>query len=215
MCRDDATTNELREELHRRQLAIEEMSHRFRNQLQIICNLLDIQASRTSNAETLDALKQCRARVGSIAMVHDMLRPDSSEQKVDAGQYLESLVAAIAAAWCGEDSPVKAQVRAAKIMLKPARAAVVGLIVTELVTNALKHACAADATGRIEVEAHQDNSQVHLVVSDDGRGLPEGVSIENSTAGGLRLVKALVAQLKGRVEYERTKGTKFTIVFPA
>ena len=215
MCRDDATTDELREELHRQRLTIEEMNHRFRNQLQIISNLLDIQASRTSNAETLDALKQCRARVGSIAMVHDLLRAESSDQKIDIGQYLEALVAAIAVAWLGGNLQVKTEVSAAKISLKPARAAVVGLIVTELVTNALKHAFAADAKGRIGVEVRQEGSEIELVVSDDGCGLPEGLSIEASTAGGLRLVNALVAQLKGNVEFEVARGTKFTIVFPA
>ncbi len=97
-CRD-LNIDQLKAELQRRQLAMDEMNHRFRNQLQIISNLLDIQASQSKSREVIDALRQCRTRVASIVMVQDMLKPGACVATVQLDQYLPTLVAAVASAW--------------------------------------------------------------------------------------------------------------------
>jgi two-component sensor histidine kinase len=213
MSADDRIT-ELEEQLRRKDLAIEEMNHRFRNQLQIVSNLLDIQASRSTSKETIEALRQCRSRVASIAMVQDMLRV-GQDAAVEMDQYLPALVSAIAAAWKGAGASVIARVEAEKLSLTPARAAVAGLVVTEFVTNAFKHAFAPDATGHINVGLTCSEGKVRLVIGDDGRGMPDGLSVAHATRGGLRLVKALVSQLKGKTEYAPGPGTTVTVTFPA
>jgi two-component sensor histidine kinase len=209
----DEQIGELQEQLRQTELAMEEMNHRFRNQLQIISNLLDIQAAKSGSSETVDALRQCRARVGSIAMVHDMLRVGGA-QAVEMDEYLQALVVAIAAAWKGDDKNVSVKVEAARVMMKPARAAVVGLVVTELVTNAFKHAFVAGGKGQMAVCLKDEGGEVSLSVADDGRGMPEGVRIGDAASGGLRLVRALVGQLKGQVESAVGQGTKVTVIFP-
>jgi two-component sensor histidine kinase len=214
MSHDNDTISQLQERLRQRELAIEEMNHRFRNQLQIISNLLDIQAAKSSNGEVLDALRQCRSRVGSIAMVQDMLRPGSSSGIVKVDEYLAALASALGDSWGGEGTPVKTTVHAARVSLTPARAAVVGLILTELVTNAFKHAFRKGAVGRVTIELSGDGSAVRLSVADDGIGLPAGVSIKDSSTGGLRLVRSLAEQLKGRIELASGNGTKITVIFP-
>jgi two-component system, sensor histidine kinase PdtaS len=211
----DETIQHLQEQLRLRDLAIEEANHRFRNQLQIILNLLDLQAARASNPEVSESLRQCRMRVRSIAMVQEMLRPGPSAGAVYLDEYLSALAAALGDAWAGEGKGVRPIVRAARVMLVPAKAATIGLIVTELLTNAFKHAFAAGADGRIDVELSEDAGCMTLVVSDNGGGLPAGVSIKDAAAGGLRLVKALVAQLKGEVKTQCIAGTRVSIEFPA
>jgi two-component sensor histidine kinase len=214
MCPDDATTNELREQLRQSQLAIEEMNHRFRNQLQMISNLLDIQAAKSSNSEVLDAMRQCRARVGSIAIVQDMLRPGASAGIVKVDEYLAALASVLGDSWGGQTTTIKISVHAAKVSLTPARAAVVGLIVTELVANAFKHAFRKGTAGRVTIELAQSGGLVGLSVEDDGCGLPVGISIASVSTGGLRLTRSLAEQLKGQIELASGNGTKITVVFP-
>jgi two-component sensor histidine kinase len=212
MCPDKLTSKQFEQQLRRQELAMEEMNHRFRNELQIISNLLEIQAAKSFNSEVLDALRQCRARVGSIVAVHDILRPGSRAVRVD--EYLRALVAALVAAWCGEDTSLSAEVKADSTELLPARAAVVGLLVTELVTNAFKHAFGPGQKGRVIVEFGEKKMELVLVVSDSGRGFASGDCVEKATGGGLRLVRSLVGQLRGQLKCSSAGGARIEIVFP-
>lgn len=194
-----------------RKLLLSDINHRVKNHLQSVGGLLDV-ASRRS--ETLDEAKAALAagasRLGVLGRVYTRLHLADHATVISMRGFIETLCADLNASLIGERA-VAVRVEAADVELDSTRAVLVGLIVNELVQNALKYAFPDDRAGTVCVFFEREGDGFRLAVHDDGTGLPE----EARRGSGTRLVRALAQQLSGSVDWQGPPGTDVTIRFPA
>jgi two-component sensor histidine kinase len=190
------------------QLLLSEMSHRVKNKFAMVVSMIALQA-RQSPPETRAALEAIDSRVRVIAKVHDYLQHSRHEGLVNMREYLLGLCQFLEEALCSLRL-VKLFASAEPIVLPPDRALSIGLIVNELVTNALKYAFPDDRTGRVEVLLEKRDGLLCLSVADDGVGCTE-----QEIGLGTKLVKLLAAQLGGEARWQSLHpGCRASVVMP-
>jgi two-component system, chemotaxis family, sensor kinase Cph1 len=208
-----AATAALERALADRETLLRELHHRVKNNLAVVDDLLSLQTRRAPDPATREALGQNRARVRAMALVHELLYQQKQLGAVPVRAYAERLVGALADAYRDTVPGVAARVSAGALELDIDRAVPFGLIVTELVTNAYKHAFPNGRAGTIEVRAEPLARGWQLAVSDDGAGFAPGAALAGSKSLGGRLVAALAAQLGGTVAVTGPPGTTVTVAF--
>ncbi|MCV7252023.1 sensor histidine kinase [Mycolicibacterium fluoranthenivorans] len=175
---------------------IREIHHRVKNNLQTVAALLRLQARRTNNAEGREALNESVRRVSSIALVHDALSM-SVDEEVNLDEVVDRIVP-IMNDVASVDSPIRITREGDLGVLDADRATALIMVITELVQNALEHAFDGQVYGAVTIRAERSARWLDVVVHDDGRGLPEGFSLEKSDRLGLQIVRTLVsAELDG------------------
>ncbi len=209
--RDEAA---LKRSLSEKEVLLKEIHHRVKNNLQIITSLLNLQARDLGPGPARAALQESQARVRSMALVHETFYRASDFAHVDLHVYSETLTARIAHASIRPGITVNAT--GAGVLVGIDTAVPVGLILNELVTNALKHGFEGREHGCVTVDVHRrDPGTVALTVADDGVGLPASMDVRAISSMGMTLVTGLVEQLNGTMAIDRSSGTTFTITFPA
>ncbi len=206
----------LRRSLSEKELLLREVHHRVKNNLQVICSLLDLQSRSISDPQSLERFQESQDRIRSMVFIHDQLHRTDDLETVDLRSYLELLVAHLAQSHADPSGRVKLRTELEELRLDLDRALACGLIVNELVTNALKHAFEGDASGEVVVSCKSSpGGTVCLEVADNGRGF-EGEPGARSTASlGLSLVSTLARQLHGRLSSSGRRGASFRLEFPA
>jgi PAS domain S-box-containing protein len=200
--------------LQRKKMLLQEMQHRVANSLQIIASILLLKARTVQSEETRQHLRDAHQRVMSVAGVQQQLLASSHGEPIEIGPYLSRLCEALLASMTDDIRPISLQVRAGVGTVSSADAVSIGLIVTELVINAFKHAFVGRATGLLVVTYEADETNWRFAVSDDGIGTPEGhLNLDRATPGlGAIIVEALAKQLDARVEVARNpQGTTVSI----
>jgi two-component sensor histidine kinase len=199
-----------------RAMLLREVNHRVGNSLQLIASLLHMQGNANPSKAVKDALNNATSRVMAVAQVHRRLYTSDNVKAVAVDQYLAALVEDLRVS---ADSDVLAQltITADPIETDPDRAVAVGVIVNELIMNALKYAYPAGAGPiRVGLKARDDNSAI-VSVEDDGVGMTthtSGASTRRSTGLGQRIVRAMADKLGGQIEHDRThRGTRIEIAF--
>jgi chemotaxis protein methyltransferase CheR len=192
---------------------LHEMQHRVVNSLQIIASILLLKARTVRSDETRLHLHDAHRRVMSVAAVQQQLQASRHGEQIPVTPYLSRLCETLAASMIGEDRPVKVEVRAGAGEVSSNEAVSIGLIVTELMINALKHAFAnVSASGLIVVSYEVAGTAWRLAVCDDGAGKPEGEVVRTTPGGlGTSIVEALAKQLEGRVEISPTTPHGMTV----
>jgi PAS domain S-box-containing protein len=203
------------EEGHRaREAYFKELHHRVQNNLQVISSLLFLQSAFTADAKMLEALRESRDRVRSIALILEKLYGSLELARFDLGEYARDLVADLMRSYGVDRARVSTHVAADPISLELDAAIPCALILNELVSNVFKHAFPAGARGRLDVEARTvAPASVVLTVRDDGVGMPAGHDSRARASFGLRLVADLTRQLDGAIETESGEGTAVRIRF--
>jgi PAS domain S-box-containing protein len=216
VARDVTAERELMEKLaaslKEREVLLQEVHHRVKNNLQVISSLINMQARQLGNAVALDALEECRARVEAIALIHDKLYQTNDYASVPFGEYARGLVHSV----FQTHRPVAGTVELVldidgQVVLPVGRAIPCGLILNELITNAIKHAFPGGKRGTIRVSLHRRGEALVLAVSDDGVGMPAAFDVRTSKSLGMHLVAMLVRQLKGQLEIARGVGASFRV----
>jgi PAS domain S-box-containing protein len=203
----------LRASLREREVLLQEVHHRVKNNLQIVSSLIGMQVRQISLQEGRDALLECQRRIQTIALIHEKLYQSDDYARVPFSDYASGLVANIFEAASDRSQPIGLEVGTDSISLPVDRAIPCGLILNELVANALKHAFRGRDRGCVRVQLRREEAEVMLAVSDDGVGLPPDFDVHRAPTLGLQLVTALVEQLRGRLEIERRAGTTFRVRF--
>lgn len=203
---------ELKRSLNDKVALLQEVHHRVKNNLQVIASLLAMQASCVENAETTAKLQISERRVMSMAMIHESLYSNESMSSLDFAEYGADLVAQLFAFYPQGES-VTYNIQAASTTLPIEQAVPCGLILNELVTNALKYAY-PDGKGEILIRLSSHDDHVCLSVSDQGVGLPLDFNASESKSLGMKLVRALTEQLDGNLEVGPSPGASFTVRFP-
>jgi PAS domain S-box-containing protein len=203
----------MRSSLEEKVLLLKEIHHRVKNNLQVICSLLNLQA-QSADPGARELLQQSHNRVRTMALIHEKLYESGDLARVEAVPYLRTLTTAALYAYDVSQERIAAAVEGDPIALDADTAIPLGLLVNELVTNAVKHAFPGGRGGTIAVTLRgEDGGRLHLQVRDDGVGLPPGGAGERAGGLGLQLVEALVEQLSGTLEVAREAGTRFDIRF--
>jgi len=189
-----------------------EMSHRVANSLQIIASILLLKARSVESVETREHLEDAHRRVMSVAALQQQLKATGNGEQVDVGDYMVKLCNTLSGSMIRETQPITLSVKADHSPVLSDKAVSLGLIVTELVINALKHAFPTTMSGcEITVSYDVKPSEWTLKVSDNGSGMPDTVA-EKSKGLGTILVKALAQQLDANVLVASTpKGTSVAI----
>jgi two-component sensor histidine kinase len=193
-----AQTQEL---VAQKQVLLQEMQHRVANSLQIIASILLLKARAVSSEETRGHLQDAHQRVMSVATVQQYLHMTDGIDLIDASTYLTKLCAGLEASMVGEAQPVRIATIADSAMIESATAVSLGLIVTELVINALKYAFPGGKPGALIMVTYESNQDDwKLIVSDNGIGIEALVQPSASGGLGTTIVKALAKQLGAQVE---------------
>jgi two-component sensor histidine kinase len=204
--------------LDQKEVLLAEMSHRVANSLQIIASILLMKARAVDSEETRVHLQDAHRRVMSVASVQQHLQGSGKGGMIAVGPYLSKLCEALAGSMIADDRPISLQVVANHGATNSERAVSLGLVVTELVINALKHAF-PDQTraGHVIVGYEVNGSNWKLSISDDGVGLPDGAPVIRKGGGlGKSLVKALAQQLEAEVEVTSSQaGTTVSVTHAA
>jgi two-component sensor histidine kinase/PAS domain-containing protein len=198
---------------------IREIHHRVKNNLQTVAALLRLQARRTNNAEGREALIESVRRVSSIALVHDALSM-SVDEEVNLDEVIDRILPIMndVAAPDNPDTPIRVNRVGDLGVLDADRATALIMVITELVQNAIEHAFdASTQQGCVTIRAERSARWLDVVVHDDGRGLPDGFSLEKSDRLGLQIVRTLVsAELDGSLGMHEvpTGGTDVVLRVP-
>ena len=187
--------------LKQKDMLLDEIQHRIANSLQIIAGIILMKARAVSSEETRLLLQDTHDRVISIATVQQQLNASGILGPIEMVPYLTRLSDALAASMIGDTRPVTLKVVGTAGSLSSRQAESVGLITTELVMNALKHAFPSEnMKGRINIAYDVDGTNWKLTVADNGIGKPDGVFAQSKTGLGTGMVKALAQELNANVE---------------
>jgi two-component sensor histidine kinase len=214
---EDITDRRIAERLlhslsEQKDMLLSEMSHRVANSLQIIASILLLKARSVQSEETREHLEDAHRRVMSVASLQQHLKATGMGEEIEVGAYLSTLCEALSGSVVRERRPITLSVAAGQAAVRSEQAVSIGLIVTELVINALKYAFSVDiAAGEIVVGYKVNGAEWALSVSDNGGGMLEKPD-KKSTGLGTTLVKALAQQLGAQVEIKTGKnGTVVSI----
>lgn len=186
-------------------MLLSEMSHRVANSLQIIASILLLKARSVQSEETRGHLEDAHRRVMSVASLQQHLKATGMGEEIDVGSYLLKLCETLSGSMIRERRPITLDVVAGAGAVRSEQAVSIGLIVTELVINALKHAFPVDIkAGHIVVGYEVRGTEWTLSVSDNGGGIPKGQS-ERRSGLGTTLVKALAQQLEAQIKTISTR----------
>ena len=210
--------------LREKEIMLQEIHHRVKNNLQIISSLLDLQSTSIQDPRIVQALQNSQARIRSMALVHERLYRSPDLTRIDAAVYVRSLASYLFMAYANDIGDVVPNVQIDDISLAIDTAIPCGLIINELISNGLKYAFPPDRDwpqgerGEIRIEMRQAESelgqQIHILVSDNGVGLPPDLDWQNPSSLGLQLVHMLTQQLDGILELDQSSGTSFRLSFP-
>lgn len=205
----------LRSSLEEKESLLKEVHHRVKNNLQVISSLVNLQLRKVKNEDVRAFLRDTQNRIRSMAMLHEILYRSGSVADVHFPLYLKRLCDHLACSFGSGARNVRLRHEISDVPLGPDQAITAGLIVNELVTNAIKHAFPSGQEGDVLVELRApDNDSLLLRVADNGVGLPSDTRLETAESLGLLLVVSLIRQLNGRLSLGSGPGAAFEIVFP-
>jgi PAS domain S-box-containing protein len=211
----------LRDSLEEKEVMLSEIHHRVKNNLQVIIALMGLQAESVTDKKTQEMLAELQSRARTMSLVHETLYQSHNVARVNLTSYIQTLTAHVMQT-ISINFHTSLRVRADEIFVGIDAAIPCGLIINELVTNALKHAFSAQLLSgekkpgscEICIDVRADGPVMSLSVSDNGTGLPEGFNWKQPTSLGLRLVNILACnQLRGTIDVKTDRGTTFTITF--
>ncbi len=204
----------IRASLDEKVLLLREIHHRVNNNLQIIISLIKLQTRTLEDEKMKQVLSGMRNRVQAMAIVHEKLYQSKSLTSIDIAEYTRFLATQLFAFYSVDHRRVALRTEMEKSLLDIETAIPLGLIINELVSNALSHAFPDDRKGAITISSHLTGDMVSLEIADDGVGLSPDYDWQGGASLGFRLINSLVDQLGGTIERKKGKGTTFNILFP-
>lgn len=202
--------------LKEKEILLKEIHHRVKNNMQVVTSLMNLQAAKTPNKLIKDAFLDAQSRVQSMAIVHEILYRSQNIMEINLQSYIEKLVKHLLQAFSSRINRVDFKIDAGELAIGIDQASPCGLILNELITNALKYAFPPDNDGVIQIMAAcGPDDKITMVVADNGIGLPQDIDPSTSETLGLRLVIRLIEdQLGGIWWIDRDNGTCWTIQWP-
>ncbi|WP_300358823.1 histidine kinase dimerization/phosphoacceptor domain -containing protein [Fluviicola sp.] len=201
--------------LHEKEVLLKEVHHRVKNSLQIVSSLLNLQESQLTDEIAIDALRNSKIRIQTIALMHQSLyQSDADLGRVNSASYLQNILSLQLQALSVKTKQIETYTDFEDLELSIDQAVPLGLIASELINNALKHAYKETKNPHLSLITKMVDNELLLKISDNGSGF-ESNDFRNHFSLGLEIVEALNNQLHGKMECPSTpKGTSFTFLFP-
>lgn len=214
-------TRELRESeerlsasLKEKDILLKEVYHRVKNNLQTVSSLLSLQSESITDPATRELFIENQNRIRSMAMIHERLYRSKSLARIDFREYLEGLATSLFRSY-RVTGDISLRVDVKDVSLEVNAAITCGLIVNELLSNALKHAFPDNRAGDVVITmAPTPEGSYTLTFSDNGVGLPRGYTLEEAKTLGMNLIATLTQQLRGTLDLDTANGTRYVITFP-
>jgi len=205
----------LRSALHEKEVLLREIHHRVKNNMQVISSLLNLQSAQVEDPVIKAMFRDSQFRIRSMALVHESLYRSASLSQIDFSEYIRKLFSHLSQALGVSETRIAARFDFEEIFLDINTAIPLGLIVSELVTNAMKHAFPWGRPGEIRLELHRAETGEGwvLIVADDGVGFPRSLDFQTMDSLGLQIVRLLVDQLDAEIELMKEPGTCFRLTF--
>ena len=202
----------LQASLREKEILIEEIHHRVKNNLAIVSGLLHLQSTQIEDPKLLELFDECRRRIKSMALIHEKLYLNDSFEKINFQDYVTSLLDSIKGSYNASSSRIAVETKINDVHLELKIAIPCALILNELISNAYKHAFVGKEKGLIQIEINKSENQLSLQVKDDGVGIPEAATSNPDGARlGLTLVHSLVEQISGSLNITTNNGSEFKL----
>jgi two-component sensor histidine kinase len=205
--------------LAEKEVLIKEVHHRVKNNLQVIASLLRLQAGALHDPQLSGALVESQHRVESMALIHEQLYESSDLREADLAKHTQQLLTNLFDSYGVDPARIRGVVAIPEgdgppLVLGVNQAIPAGLILNELISNALKHAFPQGRKGELRIEGYRSGGTISISVIDDGVGLPADYEFRSSKSLGLQIVKILTRQLRGEFRMNKGSGTRFEVTFP-
>jgi len=208
---------QLHASLREKEILLREIHHRVKNNMQVITSLLDLQAKSSGNKELMEILLDSQRRIRSMALVHEKFYDSKDFTKINLTEYVRTLSQELFQSYKTAPEKIDLIIQIHRdVYMDINKVIPCGMILNELISNALKHAFPGDRQGELQIIIYETkNTEVEIIVCDNGVSLPNDVDIHQPRTVGLYLVNGLVKnQLDGQIEVRRGAGTEFRIKFP-
>ncbi len=204
----------LRNALAEKEVLLKEVHHRVKNNLQIVSSLLQLQSQTLKDPEVIKVLRESQNRIESISLIHKNLYTSPNIGQIDVADYIHNLAASLLISYQIWPGKISLETDIDSVSLNVDQAIACGLVINELISNALKHAFPNQQAGTISITLRNIGNSIEMTIRDDGIGLPDNLDWMNTDSLGLSLVYDLVTeQLEGEITLERNHGTVFKIQF--
>lgn len=194
--------------LEEKDVLLREIHHRVQNNLQFVSSLLNLQSRRVDDEKTLEVLKSCKQRIQSMALIHQKLYQEESLSGISIRNYTKNLVESLQMSYGIDENRIKTELYVDPLYLDINSAISIGLVLSELITNAYKYAFQNQEEGLLEVTLKEMNGVLVMKVKDNGSGLPDDFDLETSESFGLKLVNSLARKLKADVTVSSENGAR-------
>lgn len=204
----------LRNSLDEKEILLKEIHHRVKNNLQVVSSMLYLQSLQIKDESVVDMFQLSLNRIKSMVLVHEYLYQSDDFRNIDFQQYVEELISVLKETYASQavNIHMEAEVHTS---VKFEQVIYCGLIINELLSNAIKYAFVGREKGAVWLKFYRNESFYYLEVIDNGVGIPDMAVVDNGNSLGVKILRALVEQLKGEMDYISDKGTKVVIKFPA
>ncbi len=208
------TEKQIKRSLDEKEVLLREVHHRVKNNIQVISSMLNLYSTHIKDEPYLNAIQDIQNRIKSMALIHEKLYQTKDVARVDFNEYIKDLVNSLFRFYGVNINKIKPKIEVEGVSLGLDAGVPCGLIINELVSNSLKHAFAEELQGNINIEMRPENeTEVALIISDNGKGFPPDFDFKNTKTFGLQLVITLVEQLGGNIQLNKEGGAEFKVTF--
>jgi len=204
---------ELQNSLEEKNVLLQEVHHRVKNNMQVISSILSLQSTYVKDEETVNILRESQSRIRAMAAIHERLYRTKNFSDIKFSSYVKNLAENIIETYELSNKTVELSCKLDEVFLTLDLAIPCGLIINELISNSLKYAFKNKERGKISVILINEKRKITLKLADDGIGFPKEVDYKKTESLGLQLVSTLVEQIEGTIKLENQKGTSFIIEF--
>ncbi|MFK7921787.1 MAG: tetratricopeptide repeat protein [Bacteroidia bacterium] len=210
----NAQNETIQQSLEEREILLKEIHHRVKNNLQIISSLLGLQSRSIDDPSALEAIAESRNRVQSMALIHQNLYQDETLAEISLPNYISQLSHSLLKSYQLSSQEIDLKQDVADISLDVDLLIPLGLILNELISNALKHAFAERQHGQIDIQIQQLAAQLQIQVTDNGAGLPDDFERKSQQSLGFKLVRSFVKKMNGSLKINTQSGTQIAMLIP-
>jgi PAS domain S-box-containing protein len=206
---------QLKNALKEKEILLKEVHHRVKNNLQVISSILNLQSSYVNDEKTINILRESQNRIKSMAFIHESLYQNKDFAQIKLSEYVINLTNNLIQSYKLNNNLIDLKFDLDEIFINLDESIPCGLIINELISNALKYAFSDKEKGEIEIKVKNKGKSLYLSVADNGKGMPDNFKIEETPTLGLQLVSSLCEQLNAtlKITTQQNKGTCFEIEF--
>ena len=204
----------LQQALEDRENLLKEIHHRVKNNLQVVSSLLSLQSRTIEDPAALGAIQEGRNRVKAMALIHQNLYQEENLMGVDFADYITKLTDSLVNSYKVDTNRITVEQDLTSVSLDVDTLIPLGLILNELISNALKYAFIGREEGIIEVKAQLNQAELEVTVKDNGVGIPSDFELKKNDSMGFKLVHAFVNKMKAKIEILSKEGTSIRILIP-